>query len=92
MKTVAAAVLPVRFDGGGVGAVAQPQHCGEDEKRLDAERLPDPSAEQRDIGFDCWRRENQWALCKNSCFNSGRVNGVFGDKHDKEAKWNDSNG
>ena len=53
MKTVAAAVLPVRFDGGGVGAVAQPQHCGEDEKRLDAERLPDPSAEQRDIGFDC---------------------------------------
>ena len=52
MKTVAAAVLLARFDGGGVGAVAQPEHRGEDEERLDAERLPDPPAEQRDQDGD----------------------------------------
>ena len=45
-------LLPDRFDGGRVGAVAQTEHGGEDKQSLNADCLPDPSAEQGDEDGD----------------------------------------
>lgn len=42
----------LRFDGGGVGAVAQAENGGDDKQRFNAQSLPDPAAKEGDENGD----------------------------------------